>query len=274
MNKSHLQITTVYSSSGSSSSWGYRLAGLMSLAVAAIWLYTLWTRVDPELGVRHNMSMPIALFFGTELTFGRAPADIAEPAPPEGTTAVAHLPEEESKSAGESSDNAEKMAEARRFVVTLTALMYGWEALATFAGLWLVVAGAAATLGPRGAAAWRGRTSALAFLVFLGVIAYVAWIWRSLGAHWELQHVHVLVGVLGVFSVLFGAAISRGGARLQRGAGWILILSTVGSVIAVLWAHRLGASVERYASPAFLCALCAVQSGYAWFLLLVTRRPR
>ncbi len=274
MNKSHLQITTVYSSSASSLSWGHRLVGLMSLAVAVVWLYTLWTRVDPELGVRHNMSMPIALFLGTDLTFGRAPVGMADPAPPEGTTPVADPPEEESDSAGESSDKAEQMAEARRFVVMLTVLMYGWEGLATFAGLWLVVAGAAATLGPRVAAAWRGRTSALAFLAFLGVMAYVVWIWRSLGAHWELQHVHVLVGLLAVFSMLFGAAISRGGARSQRGAGWILILSTLGSVVAILWAHRLGASVERYAGPAFLCTLCAVQSGYAWFLLLVTRRAR
>ncbi|MCH7702084.1 MAG: hypothetical protein IID37_10385 [Planctomycetes bacterium] len=274
MNKSHLQITTVYSSSGSSSSWGHRLVGLMSLAVAAIWLYTLWTRVDPELGVRHNMSMPIALFFGADLTFGRAPVRVANPAPPEGTTAVADPQKDQSKREGESSDHADQMAEARQFIVTLTALMYGWEGLATFAGLWLVVAGAAATLGARGAAAWRGRTSALAFLAFLGVIAYVAWIWRSLGTHWELKHVHLLVGALGLFSALFGAAVSRGGIRLLRGAAWILILSTVASVIAILWAHRLGASVDRYASPAFLIALCAVQSGYAWFLLVVVHRAR
>lgn len=274
MSKSHLQITTVYSSSESSSSWGYRIVGLMSLAVAAVWLYALWTRVDPELGVRHNMSMPIALFFGANLNFGRPPVDMADPAPPEGTTAVADLPEEKSSNTREPLDQDEKMIEARRFIVMLTALMYGWEGLATFAGLWLVVAGAAAMVGPRRAAAWRGQTSALTLLALLGVIAYVGWIWRSLGAHWELQHVHILVAVLAVFSALFGAAVSRGGTRLQRSAGWILVLSTVGSVVAILWAHRLGASVERYANPTFLFTLCAIQSGFAWFLLLVIRRAR
>ena len=274
MNQSHLQITTVYSSSAPSSGWGYRLVGLMSLAVATVWLYALWTRVDPELGVRHNMSMPVALFFGSNLTFGRPPVAVANPAPPEGTTAVTEPNRDRPKASGKSSVHEDQIAEARQFVVTLTALMYGWEGLATFAGLWLVVAGSAATLGRRRAIAWRGWMSVLALLASLGVIAYGVWIWRSLGAHWELQHVHALVGVLGVFCVLFGAAISRGGGGLLRSAAWILILSTVGSVVAILWAQQLGASVERYASPTFLIALCAVQSGYAWFLLVVVRRAR
>jgi len=274
MNAPHLEITTVYASAAASVGRGARLAGVMSLAVATLWMHTLWTRVDPELGVRHNMSMPIALYLSGELTFGSAPVEVANPSPPEGTAPVAHSPDEESDPDAIPGDKTEQMTEARRFVVQLTALMYGWEALATLAGLSLAAAGAAATLGPRVAARWRSVTGTVALLVLAGVGGFVAWIWRSLEGRWELSHVHTLMVLLTLASMSLGAWGSRGGARLQRSAAWLVLLSTAASIGAIVRAHQLGASVERFADPAFLATLGLVQSSYGWLLLLGLRRLR
>lgn len=261
----------------SSAKAGLRILGILAIAVATVWLYSLWRYADPFVRERHLMSLPIAFFFDAGALFGAAPSKLANPAPPEGTKPIGPQKSEPESPPRRSGDATERAAMAQRvanYSTKLMALRFGWEGLTTLTGLWLVMGGAAAAFGAYRSTGLRALTGLCAMLVLAGTVVYTLQTWRRFDWGWEFHHIHQLVILLGGFCLFLGASLSRGGRRSIRSAAWMLILATAGTLAAVYWGDRLSAFEPGFVTGALYGQIFVAQSAFAWIILLVTRSAR
>lgn len=196
-----IEIITIYNVAQSQGGQNrIRLLAVLSLAVAAVWLWATLGPIDTQLrrwlllaGISEATStMPAANTNPWEL-LGLVPPTDANP-----------MSREEINAAIERSN---------RHLTVLAIEMYTWQAIAIAAGAWLALAS------------------------------------------------------------LLGVAGRRVSLRMQRQAAVLMILSTVASLAGIWIAVQYG-GMPSDGPPIGMPTIAAVQSSYAWFLIIATRLAR
>jgi hypothetical protein len=213
----------------------------MSLTVAAAWVYTTWWPAD-RLIMRNLMlagmtSVPVhGGTAGLDQLFGEVPEDLADPAPPEGTEAVAAPREEEADFAAPPNPDFEELAiQGQQVMTRLYVDMWVWLGVTTLAAAWLALSGGSAAAGLAVIDPAKRRLG-----VVVAVIAAVlaAWLARRL---WQGQSIPVLPhSVAEVAFVACGLAVAYllATSLSSRGAGLLAIVLALGLVGIGGWAWR------------------------------------
>jgi len=129
----------------------FSVLGAMSLIVAATWLYLTWWPADRLISTNLTTTTLARLSamgdpLGVDRFFGRAPPELANPAPPEDTEPMV-LPEEEGPPAETGPSPQQIQAEASRALAWLAGDMCAWLAITTIVGAWLALCGGSAVAG-------------------------------------------------------------------------------------------------------------------------------
>ncbi len=237
------------------------LLGVVNLIAASGLYYGTWWVADPELRIKIIFHTPLA---GVD----------------SGMTAGALVPPESKLRPVQTSGRVERISGATAGVqgVTSDAILFvgtaiGWEVLATLAACALALSGGT-LLGRAGGPAWhRG-------VLILGLLTLAALGWAALGLWTKYERLtpdllRYGVAVLVVLVALTGLALRRGEKLLTYLAAIAVILSAVGSVVALCIGYRYGA-VNPAELPIpfviFLTLVFALHSLWGWILLPLASR--
>jgi len=160
---------------------------------------------------------------------------------------------------------APESAEAR--TKRIGAVFYAWLGLSTIGYCGLGLAAGAAwskSLGGRGHGYWI----ILATGVLLALVAAGAVIWMRYGVAYPPDHLRFGMAGLLILALLMGLCIRTGPRFLNRFAGAVVILSALGSVVALKLLGDWGVMEPAQSSVLFLVMVFAVHSIYGWLLLL------
>ncbi|MCH7813953.1 MAG: hypothetical protein IID40_08025 [Planctomycetes bacterium] len=213
----------------------FSVLGVLTLLLAGSWIYLAWWPADRLLG--RNLIQAGLVHFpmvgGLGALLGLAPADLANPAPPEGTEAMV-LPDE----MGPPSDDAARQAsqaQGVRAMKVLTAIMESWLALATLTGCWLAMcAGAAINSAPIAAA--EKQRPILMGAVLIGLAA----VWLG----YRLWQAHRIIALGDSNAAATGTGTEIAFVTLVLIAVWLSVAALtprgVGAVAAVLTLLLIG----------------------------------
>jgi hypothetical protein len=269
-----LEIKVVYSASGRPRAKVVRTAlgtrrgiglmalGILNLAASAVFYYATWWPADRFFYMTVMMYTPIP---GVDA--GQASQFLL---PPNERSKPARL---QSGPAADSIASNQEIAPAGRWhgrtaATVIGGTMYGWLTLATIAyGLLAFSAGVA--WSKWGAGQWQRIWAILALgvLLGLGVFTYEVWSRPMSG---QLTPNQLRIGMIGVclLGLLGGLAWGRAAKAFCRAAGIAVILSALGSVVALRLLNLSGALEPVYASIPFLAMVFAIHSFFGWLLLL------
>jgi hypothetical protein len=246
-----IEIVTIYNAAHTSRGASFaRLLGLVSLIAAGAWLWTVNQRVDPWL----QEKLIIAGIGQMGSLLDLQPADGRK------------LTDEELEAATEAAETS------ARETTILAGSRFVWTRLAYLTGGWLALGGLTGLLG-RQVVPGRRRKGGIAIIFLLAVISggVIWYMTGQVGA--DRRHLWI-DGTCTVGLVLAGvvAASLWGALRMQKQAAVLILLSTLASLAGIYVAIHLGnmpaISTQLYAKVA------AVQSAYAWFLLIAVRLVR
>ena len=278
----------------------FSVLGAMSLIVAATWFYLTWWPADRLITTNVTTATLVRLSavgdpLGFDRLFGRAPPELANPAPPEDTEPMV-LPEEEGPPAEKDANLEQLQAEASRALAWLAGDMWAWLAITTIVGAWLALCGGSAVAGSPITDSARRRPAILLAIVLALVAVWIGTkLWRNAplfaaggsraatagpGAEIAFVALALLVGWLlaaalptrraGVAAVVLALALVGGGVltqvKLETGypAAAPRIAAVTVMVIAALIgaaAHRRTASLHRWAVVLILVATVATIIG-------------
>lgn len=150
---------------------------------------------------------------------------------------------------------------------------YGWLTLSTIAFGFLAMA-AGALLATAGGHRWRR----IGLILSAGGLAGLCWFgystWVQYGEAYPTGHLRWGMGGLALLAVLVGMAIGRAPKGLNRVAAAMLLVSAIGSVVALYLGHLCDAIPAEQASLGFLAVVFVIHSFYGWLLLPVASRLR
>lgn len=208
---------------------------------------TVWWRIDPFLYMTLMLKTPVAVdlnqmsgvFTGSPRS--RPPVEAPAPGP-----------------------------DARTTQAVMGGTAYGWLTLATAGTFALALAGGAAIGRSRGTQ-WRRNALVVLIVVVLGLGVAALFVLRGYG--WEYTPRQLRVGMCGL--TLLTACMGCLLERRARVLGWIaasaLVVSAVGTVVALKLGVSSGAIEPHYATPQALTAAFGIHSAYGWILMPVMR---
>lgn len=235
--------------------------GVVNLMAASGVYYATWWVADPELRIKIIFHTPLS---GVDLdsTAGALVPPGSKLAPARTSGGVEQTSGATARVEGTSSD-------AILFVGTAI----GWEALATLAACTLALSGGT-LLGRAGGPAWRRGVLILCLLT----LAALGWVALGLWTKYERLTPDLLrygIAVLVVLVALSGLALRRGEKLLTYLAAIALILSAVGSVVALCVGSRYEALNPADLPMPFVIFLALVfvaHSLWGWILLPLASR--
>ncbi len=280
-----LEIRRIYSASparaAASAARGaeprFSLLGVFSLLVAGAWVYLAWWPVDRL--VSRNLLLTVMQAPGAGTTWdldhllGRAPDDLAHPAPPEGTEAVAPL-EESTGLVGPDPEHADGQLQAT--MRSLYTTMWVWFVVTTAAAFWLAMCGGAATAALPTTDPAKRRPLLLTTVILALVAAGLAkalWLGAPvLGLHSPYPEIAFVVCLL-VAVYILGVTLSPRAASWTAGVSGLALVG-LGGMLARDWYTGSYAIFNSYppAAPriaATLLMVVAVLAGAATFRRLI-----
>jgi len=143
---------------------------------------------------------------------------------------------------------------------------YGWLTLATAAACALSLS-AGAALSRIGGSPWRraGIVLAATLTLVLAVAAFA--VWNEYGRKYLPSHLRFGMGGLVLWTASIGLALGRAGRGLARLAAITLILSAVGTVVALYLGSLCGAIPPEQSTPLYLALAFLIHSIYGWIQL-------
>lgn len=242
-----------------SRAWPWIVLGLFNLLAAGGLYYATWWRVDPFLYLTLMLKTPVDLdldqaagIFVPRNNEPREPAS-STPAPPSSVPTA--LPR--------------WTGDAVRKVMGAAA--YGWLTLATAAACTLSLS-AGVAWSRIGGAPWRRAGVILAATLTLALAVAVFVVWNQYGKQYLPSHLRIGMGGLVLLSAFTGLAVGRAARGLSRIAAIALIISAIGTVIALYLGYRCGAIPPEQATPLYLFLAFLIHSGYGWIQLPVLSR--
>ena len=272
---SSLEIKTIYSASGrgrrkparvvsvgpGTRTLPWLILGVFNLLAAGGLSYVTWWRVDPFIYDVFTWKTPLP---GVDAD--QAVAQMF----PNLTAAVERAPP---ATAEENPADAPKYV-GKTATVIIGTTAYAWLTLAVIASCALALSAGAALA--RGGGVWLRRVGAV--LAVAGLLVLGAAVYRVLSEHglqYTPRQLRLGMTALALLVAPVGLAIGRGSRGLARLAAITLILSALGTAVALhLGGHCDAVSPEHSALP-FVFLAFILHSLYGWFLLLATHRlPR
>lgn len=247
----HIEIVTIYNvAQRPAAKHASRFLAVVSLAVAVGWLWTVHQRVDPWL----QEKLLIAGIGEMGAFMQLQPADGAK------------LTADDRKELKEAIQKL--VAESTRRAAVLAGSRLVWVRLAYLAGGWLAI-GAFAGIAGRNVVFMK-RKGGLPLIILAGCAVGVT-LWYALkqvaggGEHYWIEGAFIAwLAVAGLIGVAFW-----GGLQMQRQSAVLMLLSTVASAVGIWCATEYGGMPT--VPVAFYGKIVAVQSSYAWVLLLAVR---
>lgn len=235
------------------------LLGLLNLVAAGGLYYGAWWRVDPDIIYPHlimNTPLPGVQMEQFANLFGPPVAKRAQ-----------------SRSDREAARAASLVAtkEAQEAGIRLWSTAYAWLALITAACCTLALS-SGALLGRAVGPSVHRASGVVAGLTAAGLLIAGGLIWSRHEMGFPPDSFRAGIGGLVVISLLVGVSIGRGVRWLTRTASIALILSAVGSAVALAVGARMDAIAPEHATPVFLIFVFVAQSAWGWVLLPIAGR--
>jgi len=232
--------------------------GLLNLLAAGGLYYATWWRVDPfiymTLMLKTPVDMDLDMAAGMFLTRQTEPS---EPTPP-----VVEQPPPPAAPQAYTGQAAQRM---------IGGAAYGWLTLATLAACALAASAGAAIGRISGSRGRRFATLlALTLTLVLAIAALV--VWNQYGRKYLPIHLRIGMGGLVLWTTLIGLAVRRAARGLARFAAIILILSAVGTVVALYLGSRCEAIPPEQAAPMYLFIAFLIHSSYGWIQVPILSR--
>lgn len=223
--------------------------GLLNFLAAGGLYYTTWWCVDPfiymtlmlKTPVDVDLNMAAGIFMPSEPRVPAPPPVVEQPVPPSVVPSYSGL-------------TAQRM---------IGGAAYGWLTLTTIAACALAVS-AGAAIGRIGGSRWRRVAVFLALILALVLAIAALDVWNQFGWEYLPKHLRKGMGGLVMLAALIGLAVGRAARGLARLAAITLILSAVGTVVALYLGSRCGAIPPEQATPLYLALAFLVHSGYGW----------
>ena len=217
-----------------------RAVGLATVLVAASWLYVTW--------------QPMYRWVHRALAAGEIDAYVS--------------------AGGAEVLSQQQAAELRSATTVRVGAAYGWLAMMTSVGLWLLTGGVAESTCSPAARCLGKRLFPLAVLILGALVWYVwkeyQWYETALPS-WVRPTV---VGLLALSAISLGVALNRRGIGLLRAGAVLVIVSAVLSVAVVWSAIRWGRMSGEQVTFVLYAKIFAAQSVCGWLLLLATMGAR
>ncbi len=232
--------------------------GLLNLLAAGGLYYVTWWRVDPFIYLTFALKTPMDMDLDMAAAmFLPRQAEPLEPSPP-----VVEQP---------SSPAAPQVYTGQAARIMIGGAAYGWLTLATIAAFALA-ASAGAAIGRIGGSRGR-RVAALLVLTLTFALAIAALVvWNQYGRKYLPNQLRIGMGGLVLLSALIGLAVGRAARGLACLSAITLILSALGTVVALYLGSRCGAIPPERAVPLYLFLAFFIHSGYGWIQLPLLSR--
>jgi len=148
---------------------------------------------------------------------------------------------------------------------------YGWLTLATAAACALALS-CGAVFGRIGGSPWRRAGIVLAATLTLALAAAVFVVWSEYGRKYLPIHLRFGMGGLALWTASIGLALGRAARGLARFAAFTLILSAVGTVVALYLGAQCGAIPPEQSTSLYLTLAFLIHSIYGWIQLPMLSR--
>ncbi len=274
-----LEIRRIYSvtpakaavvSAGRAAPLQVSVLGILSLAVAASWIYAAWWPGD-RFATRNLMMTGLAVpmaggGLGLDGLLGLVPEDLADPAPPEGTEA-ADFGDAAEFGPAMTTAGPEEIEAGQATMRSLYIDMWVWLVVTSVAGAWLAMAGGAAVAGFPVTDQAKRRAMFLAAAiaaVLASVVARQLWHGRSVLGLTGVVPELALVGLAVLVAYVLAVCLSTRTAGLAAGALG-LGLVVVGGLAWRDWYTGTQAICESYpaSAPRIAAVAALVVAGLA-----------
>lgn len=249
------------------------ILGVFNLLAAGGLCYVTWWRVDPFLYMTLMLKTPVETGLNAAAAgrlFGLPPSNTNDSGTPTGG------PTEPGDETSASERPSEPMSSPPRWQgrvaqVVIGVSSYGWLTLSEVACCALGLAGGTAVGRVAGAVTRRiGMILSAVVILGLGSAVYVA----RARYGWQYPPGHLRLGMAAMvfLCAALGVGLGRGVVGWTRFASLAVILSAVGSVVALYLGAQGGAVEPVRSSPAFLALVFIVHSFWGWVLAALWRR--